>query len=106
MGDPVEDAIKNILKPSPGGSSGKKGSGGSGAGAKGQYVQSLIQTYMSLWGINPPPGYVEKIAASQMNVFEFEAHERAKPAFSRSIRYQEERVQTELELARRFGALG
>lgn len=88
---------------SGGGSSGPKGASASG---KGQYMQGLVQTYLSLWGLAPPPGYVERIAASGMNIFEFEAHERAKPAFDRSMRYQEERLQTELEMARYFGALG
>lgn len=105
MSDPIEEAVKNALQPK----SKSKSSGGGGssqAGFQAQYEQSLGSVYMGLWGVAPPPGYVKRIAASHMNLFEFEAHERAKPAFDRSIRYQEERVQTELELARRFGALG
>lgn len=45
--------------------------------------------YIGLWADDPPPGLV-KAAASQMNLIEFEANERAKPAFQFSPRFAEE----------------
>lgn len=57
-----------------------------------KYVEGLESVYKALWGISPPPGYIDRIAASHMNIFEFEAHERAKPAFHLSPRYQEDQA--------------
>lgn len=74
--------------------------------AENAYRSELLGTYMRLWGKPPPPGYIGSIAASKMNVFEFEGHERSKPAFESSPRFQGERLELEATLAERFGALG
>jgi len=52
-------------------------------------VQRFETVYVGLWHDDPPPGYCEA-AARTMNIFEFEANERAKPAFQSSPRYAEE----------------
>ena len=67
------------------------------------YAASLVSTYQSLWGVEPPSGYIERAITGHMNVFEFEAHERAKPAFRSSPRYREEMVYLAQTLAARFG---
>jgi len=74
--------------------------------AQDQYKRSLLGVYMENWGTAPPPGYVDRIAASGMNVYEFNAHERAKPAFQSSPVFHMERLSLEADLANTFGALG
>ena len=64
-----------------------------------QYLAQLMSTYISTWGINPPAGYIERAAAAHMNLYEFEAHERAKPAFKNSPRYQDERIQLQKQIS-------
>lgn len=119
---PKDDGQKEIpeFNPDPNndGSGGDSGSSGGSSGgtktrkataresAKAQHEQQLIAIYLGLWGTPPPPGYIERMASSGMNVFEFEAHERSKPSFKFSPRYQEERIAISLQLAQRFGALG
>jgi hypothetical protein len=74
--------------------------------AKSQYKQGLIGIYMNNWGEPPPPGYIEKIMASGMNTYEFNSHERAKPAFRNSPKYQMERLSVEAQIASTLGSLG
>lgn len=76
------------------------------AEAKAAYTRGLWQSYLGLWGTPPPPGYIEKVAASGLNLSEFEYTERQKPAFANSPVYQEERMNAEYSLARALGALG
>lgn len=44
--------------------------------------------YKWLWMDDPPVGEIE--ASANMNIYEFEAHQRAKPAFKLSPRFKEE----------------
>ena len=107
---PDTEVIEDIFGNPSGGSS--SGGGGSaprataGDYAENQYVQQMASVYVSLWGTPPPPGYLERFVRSGMNLWEFEAHERAKPAFRRSPRFVEEQAQLLMSLAREFGGLG
>jgi len=87
-------------------SGGTTSSGPSKSAGQASYEAHLLSTYMGLWGVAPPPGYLRGIAAKGMNIFEFEANERAKPAFRFSPRYNEERLSIGLSLAEKFGSLG
>lgn len=71
-----------------------------------RYKQQLLATYLKNWGTAPPPGYIEGIARSGMNFYEFDAHERSKPSFSSSPRYQMDRVSLEQDVASWAGSLG
>lgn len=104
----IIDAIKDSVT-NGGSSSGSSGGGGGYSvdqSAKIQYKQQLAQVYLRLWGIAPPPGYIDRAAKAHMNFYEFEAHERAKPAFKNSQTYHEERISVEGSIAQRLGALG
>lgn len=59
--------------------------------------------YFELWGVAPPPGYIEKIIKSGMNIYEFEDFERSKPAFRRTETYQNEYAQAAEAVARLLG---
>lgn len=69
--------------------------------AKSEYQNQLAATYFDVWGLNPPPGYVEKAAADGINVYEFEAQEKYKPAWMKSQRYKNGTA----DLASEFGDL-
>lgn len=91
-------------------SSTKKSSGSSGSSAQtptkaaeSQYIQALISTYLSIWGMKPPPGYIERIARSGMNTFELQSHEASKPGYRLSPHYLEQQVQTRHFLAQQLG---
>lgn len=105
---PVFDPSKIDTSGSSGGSRRSSGGGGYSTTQSGvaQYKQYLVAKYIQLWGVDPPPGYIDRAAAAHMNIFEFEAHERAKPAFKSSQTYQEERINAEFSLAQQLGALG
>ena len=105
--------VITITPPTPGSTSSgttstkKKSTGTSkGGGANASYLNALEQVYIGLWGLPAPPGYIEKIGASHMNMFEFEAHERAKPAFKMSPKYAEDYLSTGLQVAKQLGSLG
>jgi hypothetical protein len=74
--------------------------------AEDTYKQTLLSKYMELWGTAPPPGYIQRIASSGMNFYEFESHERSKPSFQTAPRFQMERISLEAQLADAFGGLG
>lgn len=60
------------------------------ADAGADYFQNQYnQVYFDLWGVEPPQGYVEK-AMKDMNVYEFEDFERAKPSFRKTETYRNE----------------
>jgi hypothetical protein len=67
------------------------------------YIGSLQSVYMRTWGTPPPPGYVDRAAKSGMNIYEFEAHERSKPAFEQSAQGQTERLNIEAQIAQWMG---
>jgi len=106
----IDEAMEYVKKhPQPG--AGKGGGAGGGRGGKVDmhaqavqaYLSELTGTYMKTWGVPPPPGYVEKIGHSGMNVMEFDAHERAKPAWEHSPQYQTERLSLESQIAHLMG---
>lgn len=68
------------------------------------YLAELNSTYLRTWGVPPPPGYTDRAAKSQMNIYEFEAHERAKPAFEQSEQGQYERIGLESQVANWMGS--
>lgn len=59
--------------------------------------------YFELWGVPPPPGYIEDIIASGMNIYEFEDYERSKPSFRRTETYQNEYADAAAAVARLLG---
>jgi len=67
------------------------------------YIGSLQSVYMRTWGTPPPPGYVDRAAKAGMNIYEFEAHERSKPAFETSAQGQTERLNLESQIAQWMG---
>lgn len=110
MSDVADEIVKQFTQSLSKGSK-KKSSKGAysfnvSESARIQYLQQLAAVWLRLWGEKPQKGYIERAAAAGMSLSEFEAHERAKPAFKFSPTYQEERVGTELELARNLGGLG
>lgn len=53
--------------------------------------ESLFKSiYLSLWGEPPTQDYIMAAAKSGMNSYEFEQHERAKPAFAQTPTYAKE----------------
>lgn len=67
------------------------------------YLGNLNSVYMRTWGVPAPPGYVDRAAKSGMNIYEFEAHERSKPAFETSAQGQTERLNLESQIAQWMG---
>jgi hypothetical protein len=59
--------------------------------------------YFELWGVPPPPGYIENIISQGMNIYEFEDFERSKPSFRRTETYQDEFAQAAAAVARLLG---
>jgi len=61
--------------------------------SKGEVSKSRLSryeaVYRGIWEDEAPPGYLESVAAS-MNLVEFEAHEKAKPAFAYSPLFKEQ----------------
>lgn len=84
----------------------KKASGPTNQGYDNQLLSQYQSIYEGLWGLPASVGYLQHAARSGMNLYEFEANERAKPAFKFSPRYQEEELQTVSQLGTRFGANG
>lgn len=71
--------------------------------AEDAYRSDLTNAYMKTWGINPPGGYIDRAMSAHMNVYEFQAHERSKPAFENSPLYQMERVNLNANIAQMTG---
>lgn len=61
--------------------------------------------YRMWWRDDPPPGYLESVASS-MNLIEFEAHERAKPAFAYSPFAKEQEAGMASQVLKKFGGQG
>lgn len=68
-------------------------------------VKRFQSVYKSIWRDEAPEGYLES-AAGSMNLVEFEAHERAKPAFNLSPLAKEEEQNHVVELAERMSPRG
>lgn len=67
------------------------------------YLGDLQSAYMRTWGVPAPPGYTERAAKAGMNVYEFQAHERSKPAFFSSAAGQTERLNLESQISQWMG---
>lgn len=67
------------------------------------YLSDLQSTYLRTWGVPAPAGYVDRAAKAGMNIYEFEAHERSKPAFMNSEAGQTERLNLENQIAQWMG---
>lgn len=85
----LQDAIAAVI-----GATGNGDGKGSGSGTPkpppdpyAPVIRSFFSAYFKLWGTLPPPGYVEK-AARSMNLYEFIARERKKPAFRETKAYK------------------
>lgn len=60
------------------------------AQTKGTYLAQLTARYMEMWGVPPPPNYIEDIAKQGKNIYEFESMERNKPEFENSPLFHRE----------------
>lgn len=67
------------------------------------YIGEMNSAYLRTWGTSAPPGYVDRAAKAGMNVYEFQAHERSKPAFLQSAQGQTERLNLESQIAQWMG---
>lgn len=70
-----------------------------------RYLSMLESVYLRVWGVPPPPGYLEAVAQQGINVYEFELMERQKPAYKLTPQYQLERLNVMFDLARRLGGI-
>jgi hypothetical protein len=71
-----------------------------------EYKDELVSSYRKIWGTPAPPGYIDKAMAAGMNIYEFIANEKNKPAYAHSPGYQYDRIQLQHEIASWMGALG
>jgi hypothetical protein len=106
----LDDAIKEMVGFHAGGPSGGGGSASARASAHemgmDEYKQMLLSEYMKTWGVPPPEGYIERAMHAGMNVWEFSAHEKNKPAYEHSPGYQYDRLSLQRQIAQTLGSLG
>ena len=100
-GAPDKPDVEDILDDAGDGSGGTGGGGGGGGGTTDPHISQLSSAYYTLWGLMPPPGYVEKNAS--LNVYEFIEQERQKPAFMQSKTAEQEFAGFASQLARLLG---
>jgi len=109
-GIPLQDAIKEMVKFRAGGpasaSGGRQGPESASEMATNEYKSMLVSKYLQIWGVPPPSGYIERAMHAHMNVFEFEANEKNKPAYEHSPDFQYNRLSLERQIASTLGSLG
>jgi hypothetical protein len=68
-----------------------------------QMISSFVTAYFELWGVTPPPGYVERFIDDGYNIYEFVAYERGKADFRHAQTYRGKYAGFAQQLARLFG---